>query len=137
MRVYLDSSSFAKRFVEENGSAEVERICAGATGLGLSVLCVPEIVSALNRRRCERALTRSQYDIAKRRLIDDIRDADIVNLTPTVVGSSITVLGANRVRMLDALHIACALEWKAGLFVSSDKRQLAAARRAGLKAKEV
>lgn len=135
--MYLDSSSFAKRFVEEDGSEIVEKICADATELGLSVLCVPEIISALNRRRRENTLTRDQYDIVKHRLIKDVRDADIINLTVAVIGSSITVLEASPVRTLDALHVACALEWKTELFVSSDNRQLAAAERAGLKTKEV
>ncbi len=133
MKVYLDSSSFAKRFVDEVGSDNVEAICAEATELGLGALCVPEIVSALNRRRRERTLTRWQYDSAKRRLIEDIGDADVINLTASVVGSCITVLEASAVRALDAIHVACALEWGADLFVSSDKRQLHAAKRAGLK----
>jgi len=137
VKAYLDSSSFAKRFIDETGSDKVEAICAKATDLGLSVLCVPEIVSALNRRRRERTLTKRQYDLAKRSLIEDVRDADIINLTTSVVGSSITVLEASPVRSLDALHIACALEWEADLFVSSDKRQLDAAKRAGLKIKKV
>lgn len=137
MRVYLDSSSFAKRFVEENGTDEVEMILSEATSLGLSVLCVPEVVSALSRRLSQRLLTRRQYDQAKQRLVDDVRDADIIDLTPSVIGSSVTVLEASRVRTLDALHIACALEWQAELFVSSDKRQIAAGRRAGLKLKSV
>jgi predicted nucleic acid-binding protein len=38
---------------------------------------------------------------------------------------------------LDALHIACALEWKAELFVSSDNRQIKAAKQAGLNIQEV
>ncbi len=137
MKAYLDSSSFAKRFIDEVGSDEVETVCAEASTLGLSVLSVPEIVSALNRRRRERTLTRTQYDTAKHRLVDDVRDADIVNLTASVIGSSITILEANTLRTLDALHVACALEWGADLFVSSDKRQLAAARRAGLTTKRV
>ena len=137
VKAYFDSSSFAKRFLDENGSDRVEAACAEATELGLSVLCVPEIVSALNRRRRERNLTRSQYDSVKRRLVEDVRDADIVNLTTSVVGLSVAVLEASPVRALDALHIACALEWEADLFVSSDNRQLAAARRAGLKTKKV
>ena len=137
MKAYLDSSSFAKRFVDEAGSDKVEAICAKATDLGLSVLCVPEIASALNRRRRERTLTKRQYDLAKRSLIEDVRDADIINLTASVVGSSIAVLETSPVRSLDALHIACALEWEADLFVSSDKRQLDAAKRAGLKIKKV
>ena len=136
MRVYFDSSAFAKRLVDESGSAAVERLCSEATELGVGVLCVPEIVSALNRRRRERRLTRTQYDAAKRSLIEDVRDADIVNLTTSVVAASIVVLEAGPVRALDALHIGCALEWEADLFVSSDKRQLTAARRAGLKTRK-
>lgn len=137
MKAYLDSSSFAKRFINEAGSDRVEATCAEATELGLSVLCVPEIVSALNRRRRERTLTRAQYSSAKRRLLEDVRDADIINLTTSVVGSSISVLERSPVRTLDALHVGCALEWAADLFVSSDKRQLDAAKRAGLHTRKV
>jgi predicted nucleic acid-binding protein len=133
MKTFLDSSAFAKRFVDEAGSDDVEDACAHASELGLSVICVPEIISALNRRRRERSLTATQYAEAKQRLLDDVRDADIINLTVPVVGSAIGVLGASPVRAMDALHIACALEWGALLFVSSDKKQLSAARRAGMK----
>jgi len=137
VKAYLDSSAFAKRFVDEVGSDAVDGICAQATELGLSVLCIPEIVSALNRRRRERTLTRSQYDTAKQRLVEDVRDAAIVNVTTSVVGSSVNILEANPIRALDAVHVASALEWDADLFVSSDKRQLGAAKRAGLKTEKV
>jgi len=137
MKTYLDSSAFAKRFVEEAGSDKVESVCAQASELGLSVICVPEIVSALSRRRRERSLTKHQYAEAKRRLLRDVHDADIINLTVPVVGSTITVLEESPIRAMDALHIACALEWGAQTFVSSDKKQLSAARRAGMKTHQV
>lgn len=137
MKTFLDSSAFAKRFVDEAGSDKVENTCAQASELGLSVICVPEIISALNRRRRERALTTTQYAEAKQRLFDDVRDADIINLAVSVVGASIGVLEASPVRAMDALHIACALEWGAQLFVSSDKKQLSAAQRAGMKTQAV
>jgi hypothetical protein len=35
MKLFLDSSAFAKRFVEEPGSLEVETLCSQATELGL------------------------------------------------------------------------------------------------------
>ena len=133
MKTFLDSSAFAKRFVDEVGSDKVEDTCAQASELGLSVICVPEIISALNRRRRERSLTAAQYDRAKQQLLDDIRDADIINLSVPVVGSAIGVLETSPVRAMDALHIACAREWGAELFVSLDKKQLSAARRAGLR----
>lgn len=128
MKVYLDSSAFAKRFVDESGTDEVEALCMQASELGLSVICVPEVVSALNRRRREGLLTKQQYTEAKQHLIDDVRDASIINLTVSVVGSAINVLETSPIRAMDALHIACALEWGAKVFASSDKKQLAAAK---------
>lgn len=137
MKAFFDPSAFAKRFIEEPGSENVEALCARTSTLGLSVLCVPEIVSALNRRLREHLLTPAQYRQAKRRLLDDVRDADIIQLTPTVIGAAIRVLEDGPVRGMDALHIACALEWEAELFASADARQLKAARRAGLSTRQV
>ena len=137
MRTCVDSSAFAKRFSEEEGSAKIEDICFHAAELGLSVLCVPEIISALNRHRREGNLTAAEYRQAKQRLIEDVSDADIIQLTPSVVATSIEVLESGALRGMDALHIACAIEWGAELFVSSDKAQLAAAKKAGLSVKTV
>ena len=137
MKAYLDSSSFAKRFVEEEGSDRVEIACAQASELGLSAICVPEVVSALNRRKREHALTAVQYCEAKQRLLDDVRDAVIVNLNASVIGSAIRILETSPVRAMDALHVACALEWGADLFASSDDRQLKAAKKAGLRTLQV
>ena len=137
MRTFLDSSAFAKRYVAEPGSDAVEEVCARAAEVALSVLCVPEIISALNRRFRERSLTRDQYRQAKLRLAAEVADATIVNLAPEVVADAVTILETNAVRAMDALHVACALQWNADLFVSSDGRQLGAARKAKLRTKKV
>lgn len=136
MKLFLDSSAFAKRFVEESGSQQVEHLCSQATELGLSVICVPEIISALNRRLREKSMTRQEYARARQRLSQDVRDTVIINLTPDVIHSSIEVLETSPVRTMDVLHIACAMAWEADLFASSDHRQIIAARAAGLKTKQ-
>ncbi len=137
MRTFLDSSAFAKRFVEEDGSDAVERLCEQATELGLAVLCVPEIVSALNRRVREGSVSRDQYREAKARLASEVAGASIVNLLHDVIADAIGLLEATPLRALDALHVACALQWRADLFVSSDGRQLGAAADAGLRTMKV
>lgn len=137
MKLFLDSSAFAKRFVEELGSQAVETLCSQATELCLSVICVPEIISALNRRLREKSLTRRGYAQAKQRLSQDVRDAVVINLTPDVVHASIDILETTPVRTMDALHIACAVAWGADLFASADHRQIAAAKTVGLKPKQV
>ena len=137
MRTFFDSSAFAKRFVEEAGSGEVDRICGRTSALGLSVLCIPEILSALNRRKREKSLTARQYSLAKDRLLDDVHDAEVIQLTPPVIAAAASLLETNDLRAMDALHITCALEWEPDLFVSSDKAQLKAAKRSGLRTKQV
>jgi len=137
MKTFFDSSALAKRYVDEPGSEAVDSLCMGASELALSVICVPEIISALNRRLREKAISRSDYNQAKRCLSEDVRDAVVINLTPSVVSGCVSVLELNPVRAMDALHVACALEWKAQLFVSADNRQISAARKVGLNVEQV
>lgn len=132
MRLFLDSSALAKRYVEEAGSERLESMLGGAERLGLSVLVVPEVVSGLRRRRRERDLTEAQYVAAKAALLRDVTDSEIVAVVDTVVAAAIGILERSNVRALDAIHIAAALEWSADLFATADERQLQAAERAGL-----
>lgn len=132
MKTYFDSSALAKRYVEEAGSDAVEAICQESTELGISVIGAPEIISALNRRQREKALTSLQYQAAKARLSAELKDATIIHLTPPVIADTIRILEESPVRAMNALHIACALQWGAMLFVTADERQSAAAKTAGL-----
>jgi len=115
----------------------VDEVCLEATELAVSIICIPEMVSALNRRVREKKLSSSQYVGIKERVLEDVRDAVIVNLTPEVIDTSLHVLENNQVRALDALHVACAIQWQADLFVSADRRQIAAAAKSGLRTRTV
>ena len=137
MKTFFDSSAFAKRFLEEPGSDAVDALCLEATDLGLCVICVPEILSALVRRLREKRITAGNFALLERHLLDDIRDATIVNLTPEVVAESIRAIKATPIRAADALHVAAAKVWGAEMFVSADERQLTAARKAGLRVRGV
>lgn len=135
MRVFFDSSSFVKRFVEEVGSKEADDTCQNASELGLSIICLPEIISALNRKFREKKITKETYLALKLEVLEDIEDAEIINITPSVLEKTIVLLEENVLRSLDALHIACALECQAELFVSSDERQITAAKNSDLNVK--
>lgn len=87
MRVFFDTSAFAKRYIAEEGSDRVDAICADASALGLCVLCAPEIISALNRRAREGTLPRAGYQEVKEALAVDVRDAEIIDLVPRVIGA--------------------------------------------------
>ncbi len=132
MKLAVDSSSFAKRYVQEVGSNNLDRLLESASELALCVILLPEIISGLNRRLRERALSPADYRAAKRQLLNDVHDATILQVTPAVISRSVKLLESNVLRAMDALHVACALEWQADLFVTSDRRQLTAAMNTGL-----
>jgi len=133
VRVFFDTSSFVKRFVEEVGSEQAVNITQNASEVGLSIICYPEIISALNRKLRSEFITKETYIELKNEILQDIEDIDIINLTPSVLEKTTALLENNVLRSLDAFHIACALEWQADLFVSSDERQVTAGMKSGLK----
>ena len=137
MRIFFDSSAFAKRYIEEPGSDKVEDLCVQATLLGVSSICLPEVISGLCRLSRGSILTKNQYEVTKEALLKDFEDIMVCNITPAVIGQTIYILETNTLRTLDALHIGCALEWKAEVFVSSDLRQISAAKKMGLKVVKV
>ena len=137
MRAFFDSSAYAKRFIAENGSDEADEICAQSSHLGLTVICVPEVISALNRRIREKRLARSDYATVKMRLALESRDADIINITDEVLATVVRVLETTTSRTMDAIHIASAIEWKCDLFVTADANQCKAAQAMGLKARRI
>lgn len=103
-----------------------------ASNLAVSVLWLPEIISALCRRRRERFLTPSQYKAAKNALEADMVDASIIAVVDEVLLRSIVLLESFPLRASDAIHISSAILWQADLFVSADERQCAAAKASGL-----
>ena len=133
LNVFLDSSALAKRYIEEKGSDRVQAILSAASVLAVSVICVPEIVSALCRRRRERRLSTGEYRNAKASVLSDMDDATVIGITDEVVARAVALLEHFPLRSADALHVACAAEWSTDLFVSADDRQCRAARAHGLK----
>ncbi len=137
MKVFFDSSALVKRYVPEKGTDTVLLICEQASQLGISVICYPEIISALCRLRRDKQIDGSHYVTAKQGIAQDLRDATLCNITETTVLQAILLLEENTLRAMDSFHIAAALEWGADLFVSSDLHQSKAAKKAGLNVRTV
>ena len=137
MKIFFDSSALSKRYIDEKGSDEVEKICKDADSICVSIICLPEIISALNRLRREKKVNKNQYSNIKNAIITDLEDADLYNLSPRVIQLSIQLLEKNSLRAMDSLHIGCAIVSGSDLFISSDEQQLLAAKKTGLKILQV
>ena len=137
MNAFFDSSALAKRYIDEKGSDQVQAILSSASALAVSMICVPEIVSALCRRRRERKLSTEEYQNARASVLSDIDDATVIGITDEVIAEAVGLLERLPLRSADALHIACASEWSTDLFVSADDRQCKAARSRGLRVEAI
>lgn len=133
MNLFSDSSALAKRYIADEKSAALDELLRKSDSMGVSVLCLPEIVSALCRRRRERFLTKSEYTAARSALEVDLADATVIAMIDEVLIGSVSLLESYPLRASDAIQISSALAWRADLFVSADTRQCAAAKAAGLK----
>jgi predicted nucleic acid-binding protein len=137
VRVFFDSSAFAKRYIGEAGTDKVLEWCDQATEIGLSAIALPEIISAFCRLRREGKVDDTQYRQLKALLLADIEDAAICDLTPAVLAQSIASLETDALRGMDAIHIGSAVALQADVFVSADARQREAAVKAGLRIEAV
>ncbi|MFW5857637.1 MAG: type II toxin-antitoxin system VapC family toxin [Planctomycetota bacterium] len=132
MKLFVDTSAFLKRYVDEAGSERIDALCAEAEALGLSVLVYPESIAAFCRLRREGRLSAPAYRRLRRDLEADLAAAALLPLEADALGSAVDALEAAPLRAADAIHIGAALSWGAERFVSADRRQLDAAEAVGL-----
>jgi len=137
VKLFLDTSALAKRYIAEQGSDTVLRLCREAEQLAVSVICLPEMISTLNRLVQERRLSRAKYQVLKQTLLGDLAGADLCELTTAVMRGVIRLLESNPLRAMDAIPVASAAAYGAELFASADLRQLAAARKLKLRVVDV
>ena len=137
MIVFFDISSWVKRYVDETGSDEVEKICSKADEIILSILCVPETISSFSRLLREKKITQSLFFDLKKAFIEEIEDVNFINITPDVINRAVELLQQHPLRTLDALHISCAVNATIDLFVTSDLKQGNAAKAIGLDVKYI
>ncbi len=137
MKIFIDSSALVKGYIEEPGSNRVAELFKKAKEIAVCIVCVPEVLSACNRLIREKKINTRQYGLIKREFLLDVGEFAVIDLTNEVILRSIQCLEKGALRSLDALHVAAAIEYKPGLFVTADLRQKGIAVRMGLKTEVV
>ncbi len=125
-RIYVDTSAVAKLFIAERETSDLRQ--------WLADLSTPHLVSsallAVELLRLLRLVHPAMVTPAEQFLAADV---DIVEVTPPVLGDATTV-PPPRLRTLDAIHLATALDLGASvdILVTYDKALIEAARATGL-----
>jgi predicted nucleic acid-binding protein len=138
--IYLDTSALVKLHILESGSETVKNLVAGQSDpLPIWEIQEMELTNALRLKvfwgDINEADANHQIDLFKSRKMKGhhfFPDLDRSSLFDDFQKLS-TLTPHSGCRMLDILHVACALQLSPDLFVTFDSRQEALAIKAGLK----
>ena len=139
MIVYPDTSFVVSLYLEDSHSAEAERRVAARPHFRLTPLHYAEWIHAIEGHVFQKHLSRGEAS----QIYTDFEEARAAGVWAEVslpesafdVCRELARRYAARLgnRMLDTLHVACALELKAERFWTFDERQAKLARAAGLR----
>ena len=142
MWAYFDTSALVKRYVNEAGRREVLQLLGRHECVASAVLPV-ELRSALGRRVSEGSLEASRVPQILKHVMADRPYWTLVEIGTEVLGAAEKLVAIHPLRTLDAIHIASAQVFAAGvsasdlMFVSADRRQIEAAAVIGLTVQHV
>ena len=142
MWAYFDTSALVKRYVDEAGRRKVLKLLRQHECVASAVLPV-ELRSALRRRVTEGTLEAARVPEILRRVSTDRAYWTLVEVGAEVLGTAEKLVAVHPLRTLDAIHVASAQLFAAGvsqpdlMFVSADKRQTDAGAVIGLATRSI
>jgi predicted nucleic acid-binding protein len=134
LKVLLDTSALAKRYVQEPGSEELEILFLSAVSeVCVSTLALPELAAALSRKVRDSEIGKESAADALKEFERDWRDLFVkIPLTDALAESAASLATHYALKGADAAHLAAALAAAPDLFVVSDQQLFDAAQQAGL-----
>ncbi len=138
MSTYADTSFLVSLYLTDEHSPEAERRMASSPVVWMTPLHVAEWIHAVEQQVFRRMASRTEADQVSRRFEEHRESGLWVEVALPESAFDVCAQLARRhgarlgLRTLDTLHVASALELKAGRFWTFDERQKKLARAAGL-----
>lgn len=135
MKIFLDTSALAKRYVQEPGSDELGALFVSvATEVIISTLAFAEFAAAIGKKLRNKEISKKSGTNAIKELEKDWYNMFAkVPLTETLAESAASMAIQYSLKGAAAVHLASALAVSADLFVASDKNLIIAAKKVGIK----
>jgi predicted nucleic acid-binding protein len=135
LKIFLDTSALAKRYVQEPGSEELEAFFLRIKEVVVSTLSLPEFGAALGRKVREKEITKKAAAYALNEFEKDWENLFIkIPLTEAIAKTAASLTIKNPLKGADAVHLATAMITEVALFVVSDQQLLKTSEKMGLKA---
>ena len=120
MRAFLDTSSLFKKYVQEQGSADLEAVLHDMSEIAVSPVTWLEMNAVIARRVRQHALTSQQATWLASEAEKDFQGFYRVVWTEALETTARNLVYRHPLTTLDAIQLASGLLAKADLFVTSD-----------------
>lgn len=134
MRLFVDTSSLFKRYIQDGGSVALEKMFEAASEVVVSPATWIELNSALSKRLRDKSLTSEQLSTV---LTEAKKDFDFfarLEWNKNLEEKAIEVVKKFGLKSLDGIQLASGALSKADIFITSDKRLFEVAMRVVRKA---
>ena len=135
MKIFLDTSALAKRYVQEPGSEELEELFSSLVKEAfVSTLAFAELAAAIGKKLRKKEIQEEPASTAMRELEKDWDGLfSKIPLTNDLAMSAASLAVEYPLTGADAVHLASAAAIDAELFVVSDNLLISAAEKIGIK----
>ncbi len=122
MKLFVDTSSLVKRYIEEPGSSEIDNCFINADEIFVSSVTHIELTAALTRRYSDKSIDKQSYNKALKEFEAELVYFKIIPFSDTFENSAVQIIKKHTMKTLDAIQLSSALASKADQFITSDKR---------------
>lgn len=109
MILYCDTSALIKRYVEERGTADIDRLWENASVISTSVVAFAETISAFSRKSREGLLTKAEFSRILKKFRADYEHLILVPISGDLNGTIERLARRHSLRGLDLIHLASAM----------------------------
>ncbi len=127
MKVFVDTSTLFKKYVNEPGSSDFDALLNEATEVVISVLTRVEIYTALTKTVRDKSLSFNHSEKLRSEIARDFSFYSCVLWNKNLEEKAVEIVSKFSLKSLDAIQLASGLLSKADIFVTSDKKLFEAA----------
>jgi predicted nucleic acid-binding protein len=129
MRVFIDTSSLFKKYIEENGSKKLEELLGSVSEIIIAPITILEVNSILERRLKEKSINSLDAKWIEKEFLLDYDYFGIIEFNDDLVRECIRVVRRYQLKVLDGIQLSSAIFSRPQLFIVSDLRLFEAAKK--------
>ena len=122
MKIFIDTSSLFKKYVQEAGSDTFEEVLKKTTEIIISPITWLEVNSVLERRLREKTISEKESKWVEREVKKDLCFFGIVKWNERLEDKAVQLIRKYQLKVFDGVQLASCLIAKTELFLTSDKK---------------